>query len=173
MFNLAYSAGLLAFMVIKVLAPGFFARQDIRTPVKIGIIAMVANMVFNLILIFPLAHAGLALATSVSAWLNAFLLWRGLKVIGAWRSQPGWGKFGLQLALANGALVAVILWLNAPVNQWLAAGGFQRSQDMAILVIAGALAYFGTLALAGVRIKTFSPQVRYNPAPYHDVPNAY
>ena len=151
----AYSAGLLAFMVIKVLAPGFFARQDIRTPVKIGIIAMVANMAFNLILIFPLAHAGLALATSVSAWLNAFLLWRGLKAIGAWRSQPGWGKFGLQLALANGALVAVILWLNAPVNQWLAAGGFQRSQDMAILVIAGALAYFGTLALAGVRIKHF------------------
>jgi putative peptidoglycan lipid II flippase len=78
-----------------------------------------------------------------------------LKAIGAWRSQPGWGKFGLQLSLANGALVAVILWLNAPVNQWLAAGGFQRSQDMAILVIAGTLAYFVTLALAGVRIRHF------------------
>src|SRR5690554_5239986 len=66
----AYSAGLLAFMLIKVLAPGFFARQDTKAPVRIGVIAMVANMVFNLLLVFPLAHAGLALATSMSAWLD-------------------------------------------------------------------------------------------------------
>lgn len=86
----AYSAGLLAFMLIKVLAPGFFAREDTKTPVKIGIIAMVANMVFNLILIFPLAHAGLALATSLSAWLNGYLLWRGLRKEGRGRvSQAG------------------------------------------------------------------------------------
>ncbi|MCP1328729.1 murein biosynthesis integral membrane protein MurJ, partial [Halomonas sp. 707D4] len=70
----AYAVGLVAFMLIKVLAPGFFARQDTRTPVKVGIMAMVANMVFNLILIWPLAHAGLALATALSAFLNAGLL---------------------------------------------------------------------------------------------------
>ncbi|WP_404368355.1 murein biosynthesis integral membrane protein MurJ [Marinobacter sp.] len=151
----AYSAGLLAFMLIKVLAPGFFARQDTRTPVKIGIIAMVANMVFNLILVFPMAHAGLALATSLSAWLNTGLLWRGLKKEGAWRSQPGWGRFLLQLAVANGALVAVILYLSAPVDQWLAVGGLRRSADMAVLVTAGVAVYLVALGLAGIRLRHF------------------
>ncbi|MDX1634697.1 MAG: murein biosynthesis integral membrane protein MurJ [Marinobacter sp.] len=151
----AYSAGLLAFMLIKVLAPGFFARQDTKTPVKIGIIAMVANMVFNLILVFPLAHAGLALATSLSAWLNTTLLWRGLKKEGAWAAQAGWGRFLLQLALANAALVAVILYLSPPVADWLAAGGDRRSLDMGILVAAGGLTYFVALALVGIRLRHF------------------
>lgn len=151
----AYSAGLLAFMLIKVLAPGFFAREDTRTPVKIGVIAMVANMVFNLALIVPLAHAGLALATSLSAWLNGYLLWRGLRKEGAWQSQPGWPKFLMQLAAANGALAAVVLWLNAPVAEWLLLGGLARATDMAILVVAGVAAYFLTLGLAGVRLRQF------------------
>jgi putative peptidoglycan lipid II flippase len=151
----AYAAGLLAFMLIKVLAPGFFAREDTKTPVKIGIIAMVANMAFNLALIVPLAHAGLALATALSAWLNTLLLWRGLVREGAWRSQSGWPMFLLRLALANGVLAGLILWLNPPVNDWLAAGGLQRSQDMAVLVAAGLLGYFATLALVGVRIRHF------------------
>ncbi len=151
----AYSAGLLAFMLIKVLAPGFFAREDTRTPVKIGIIAMVANMVFNLMLVFPLAHAGLALATSLSAWLNGFLLWRGLRKEGAWQSQPGWPRFLLQILFANGALAAVILWLKPPVAEWLANGGYQRAADMAVLVAAGVFVYFLVLALTGVRVRHF------------------
>ena len=151
----AYSAGLLAFMLIKVLAPGFFAREDTKTPVKIGVIAMVANMVFNLALIVPLAHAGLALATSLSAWLNGYLLWRGLRKEGAWKSQSGWPKFLMQLAVANSALAAVILWLNVPVGQWLAFTGLQRASEMTILVVAGVLAYFVALALAGVRVRQF------------------
>lgn len=151
----AYSAGLLAFMLIKVLAPGFFAREDIKTPVKIGIIAMVANMVFNLILIVPLAHAGLALATSLSAWLNGYLLWRGLRKEGAWQSQPGWPRFLMQLLFANGALAVVVLWLAPPVPVWLENGGYQRAVDMVILVGAGVTVYFGALALAGVRVRHF------------------
>lgn len=151
----AYSAGLMAFMLIKVLAPGFFARQDTRTPVRIGVIAMVANMAFNLALIFPLAHVGLALATSLSAWLNTALLWRGLKKEGAWQSQPGWLRFGLQLMLANGALAAVIIYLNQPVDGWLAMGGLQRAREMGILVAAGVSVYFLALALAGVRVRHF------------------
>lgn len=151
----AYSAGLLAFMLIKVLAPGFFARQDTKTPVKIGIIAMVANMVLNLALIFPLAHVGLALATSLAAWLNTTLLWRGLIKEGAWRSQPGWPRFLTQLAFANGALAAVILYVQPPVDQWLAASGGQRALDMGILVVSGVAAYFVALALAGVRVRHF------------------
>lgn len=151
----AYSAGLLAFMLIKVLAPGFFAREDIRTPVRIGVIAMVANMVFNLILVFPLAHAGLALATSLSAWLNGFLLWRGLRRKGAWQSQPGWPRFFAQLVFANALLAGVILWLRAPVGEWLVMTGYQRATDMSVLVGSGVVVYFLALALAGVRVRHF------------------
>ncbi|WP_084694267.1 murein biosynthesis integral membrane protein MurJ [Marinobacter daepoensis] len=151
----AYSAGLLAFMLIKVLAPGFFAREDTRTPVKIGVIAMVANMAFNLALIVPFAHAGLALATSLSAWLNGYLLWRGLRKEGAWKSQPGWTRFLLQLGVANAALAAVILGLNGPVAHWLALSGLQRAAEMAVLVAAGVVAYFVMLAIAGVRLRQF------------------
>ncbi|UZD66769.1 murein biosynthesis integral membrane protein MurJ [Marinobacter sp. AN1] len=151
----AYSLGLLAFMLIKVLAPGFFAREDTRTPVKIGVIAMVANMVFNLALILPLAHAGLALATSLSAWLNAFLLWRGLAKEGAWKAQSGAARFLLQLAIANGVLAVVILLLNEPVSTWLAYGGMERALEMAVLVVAGVAAYFLALALVGVRVRHF------------------
>jgi putative peptidoglycan lipid II flippase len=151
----AYSAGLLAFMLIKVLAPGYFARQDTRTPVKIGVIAMVANMALNLALIVPLAHAGLALATSLSAWLNGFLLWRGLRKQKAWRSQPGWPGFLMQLLFANAALAGIILWLSDPASVWLAVGGYERMLNMAILVGAGASVYFVALALAGVRVRHF------------------
>lgn len=142
-------------MLIKVLAPGFFAREDTRTPVKIGVIAMVANMVFNLALILPLAHAGLALATSLSAWLNAFLLWRGLAKEGAWKAQSGAARFLLQLAIANGVLAVVILLLNEPVSTWLAYGGMERALEMAVLVVAGVAAYFLALALVGVRVRHF------------------
>jgi putative peptidoglycan lipid II flippase len=151
----AYSAGLLAFMLIKVLAPGYFARQDTKTPVKIGVFAMVANMVFNLALVFPLAHAGLALATSLSAWLNAGLLWRGLIKEGAWSWQSGWRVFLLRIGVANTALAGVILWFQPPLEQWLAADGFQRSTDMAILVAAGVAVYFFALAAMGVRVRHF------------------
>ncbi len=152
----AYSAGLLAFMLIKVLAPGFFAREDTRTPVKIGIIAMVANMAFNLALIVPLAHAGLALATSMSAWLNTAIFFGvDCRKEGAWKRQPGWPRFLLQLLFANGALAAIIVWLNDPVSVWLANGGYQRAADMALLVGAGVAVYFVALALAGVRVRHF------------------
>ena len=75
----AYLSGLLSFMFIKVLAPGYYARQDTKTPVKIGITAMVANMAFNLILAPIFGYVGLAIATALSATLNGFLLYRGLK----------------------------------------------------------------------------------------------
>jgi putative peptidoglycan lipid II flippase len=142
-------------MLIKVLAPGYFARQDTKTPVKIGIFAMAANMVFNLALVFPLAHAGLALATSLSAWLNAGLLWRGLIKEGVWRWQSGWPVFLLRIGVANAALAGVISWFQPPLEQWLNADGFQRSADMAILVTAGVAVYFIALAAMGLRVRHF------------------
>jgi len=115
----------------------------------------VANMVFNLILVFPLAHAGLALATSLSAWLNAGLLWRGLIKEGAWSWQSGWPVFLLRIGIANAALAGVILWFQPPLAQWLSADGFQRSADMGILVTTGVAVYFFALAALGVRLRHF------------------
>ena len=147
----AYAAGLLGFMLVKVLAPGYFARQDIKTPVKVGITAMAANMVFNLILIVPLAHAGLALATSMSAFLNAGLLLVGLVRSGVFQFHRGWGRFGLQLVLGNSALLVVLLVLNQPLEQWLAWGVMSRVGWVALIVVSGIVAYFVALGVGGMR----------------------
>ena len=151
----AYASGLMAFMLIKVLAPGYFARQDTKTPVKIGIIAMAVNMVFNLILIWPLAHTGLALATALSAWLNAFLLYRGLLKEGVYWLQKGWGKFLLQLFFALLSMAAVILTLLYYIPDWLLMSVFDRVAYLALVVISGGAAYFIALFLSGIRLRTF------------------
>ncbi len=149
----AYAAGLLGFMLIKVLAPGYFARQDTKTPVKIGIAAMVANMVFNLMLIIPLAHAGLALATSMSALLNAGLLLNGLVRSGVFKFHRGWGRFGLQLILGNSALLVALVALNQPLEQWLAWSVTSRVGWVALIVVSGMAVYFLALGLAGMRLR--------------------
>ena len=147
----AYAVGVMTFMLIKVLAPGYFARQDTRTPVKIAIACMVVNMALNLLLIWPLAHVGLALATSLSALLNAALLWWGLRKSGVYLAQPGWGAFALRLLLASLAMLLVILWLAADVSDWLAWGWQSRVWQMGLLVLSGAGAYVGALLLLGLR----------------------
>lgn len=148
---MAYAIGLVAFMLIKVLAPGFYARQDTKTPVKIGIIAMVANMVFNLILIWPLAHAGLALATSMSAFLNAALLGIGLAKAGVWHWQAGWGGRCLRLLAALLVLASCIYWGSPDVGVWEQWGATERAGRMTLLVLGGALGYGVTLVLFGLR----------------------
>ena len=149
----AYAFGLVAFMLIKVLAPGFFARQDTKTPVKVGIIAMVANMVFNLILVWPLAHAGLALATALSAFLNAgllgYLLYRQKVLI----FQPGWGRYAVQL-VGGSALMSVALYLIAPDWQaWLEFELWQRIRWVVGLVVLGGGLYFTWLTAFGLRLR--------------------
>ncbi|MFC0266514.1 murein biosynthesis integral membrane protein MurJ [Kushneria aurantia] len=151
----AYALGLIAFMLIKVLAPGYYARQDTKTPVTIGIIAMVANMVFNLILMWPLAHAGLALATALSAWLNAGLLARGLIRRGVLRFQPGWGRLALQLTVGCALLGALLLLVSPGWQQWLEWGIAGRLGVLGGLIAASVVVYFGWLGLAGVRVRHF------------------
>jgi len=148
---MAYALGLQAFMLIKVLAPGFYARQDTRTPVRVGIVAMVANMVFNVILIFPLAHAGLALATSLSSTLNAALLFRLLRREGVYRPLPGWPLFCIQLLLAN-ALMATLLWLGVgELSDWLESGAAQRVFHLVWLILGGLTVYVISVLIVGVR----------------------
>lgn len=149
----AYSLGLLAFMLIKVLAPGYFSRQDTKTPVRIGIIAMVANMALNLALIVPLAHAGLALATSLSAFLNAGLLLRGLLRDGVMRWQSGWSRFVAQLVLANLAMAALLVWLVPALEQWLSWGVWERAQMMALCCVLGGGLYVVVLGMGGIRLR--------------------
>lgn len=154
----AYAFGLVAFMLIKVLAPGFFARQDTRTPVKVGIMAMVANMVFNLMLIWPLAHAGLALATALSAFLNAGLLGYLLHKQGVLIFQPGWKRYSVQL-LGGSALMCAALYFIAPDWQdWLTFGLWQRVSWVTGLVVLGGSLYFAWLAALGMRIRDFKMQ---------------
>ncbi len=147
----AYALGLPAFILIKVLAPAWYAHQDTRGPVRIGVIAMGVNMVLNLLLIFPLQHAGLALATSLSAWLNAALLARGLYRKGWFRPAAGWGRLGIQVFGANLAMGLVLYFGAADAAAWLAASRLQRVLDLLLWVPLGGAAYFGLLFLAGLR----------------------
>ncbi len=148
---IAFCVGLPAFVAIKVLANGYYARQDTATPVRIGIKAMLANIVFNLILVWPLAHAGLALATSCSAMLNGLLLYRGLRAAGVYRPMPGWGRLAFTVIAANGAMGAVLVLGPPPMEWWIAAGALERSLELALWAGVGALAFAITLFATGIR----------------------
>jgi putative peptidoglycan lipid II flippase len=147
---MAYAAGLPAFMMIKVLAPHYFAHQDTKTPVKIGVIAMIANMGFNLILVWSLDHVGLALATSLSAWVNAMLLLRGLHQRGWYEIRGLPWKSTLQVGLALLLMVQVGWW--APTAAVLSDHAImERIGWTALLLIVSGLLYLVTLRLTGIR----------------------
>ncbi len=146
---MAYASGLLAFLLIKVLAAACYAQQDTRTPVRIGMIAMLVNMVFNLALIVPLQHTGLALATSLSAYLNAFLLWRSLRTV--YRPRAGWGLFCLRILVACGVMSLLLIWLAPPLSVWLEQSLWQRAWSLLVWVPLGGAVYIGVLLLGGMR----------------------
>lgn len=148
---MAYSAGLLAFMFIKILAPGFYARQDTSTPVKIGVITLVVNMVLMLAFIYPLKHAGLALATSLAAWVNAGLLWHRLRKDGAYLPQSGWWLYLARLALAGTVMAALLWWLAGDPARWHSWSAASRVGHLSLLILAGFGSYFAVLLLTGLR----------------------
>ena len=153
---IAYSAGLLGLILVKILAPGFYARQNIGTPVRIAIVTLIATQLMNAALIVPLKHAGLALAIGLGACLNAGLLYRQLRRHGIYQPQPGWGAFVLKVAAALAAM-ALALWLAmGPVPWWLAASGATRAAAVTGLVLLGGAAYFSSLWLLGFRLGDFS-----------------
>lgn len=150
----AYALGLLAFMAIKIFAPGFYARQNTRTPVRIGIIAMVANMVMNVLFYLSgMAHVGLALATSLAAFLNAGLLLRGLRKDGVFHYQAGWGLFLLRLLMANVAMAAFLLLVAGQWQNWLDWQMLHKVTQLAVLVIGGIGVYVVVLIICGLRMK--------------------
>ena len=147
----AYAGGLVAFVAVKVLAAGFHARQQMRTPVRIAVVAMIANVALNFALVGPFAHTGLALASSLAAWLNAGLLLKSLRNGGSFRPRHGWGKLLAQVVAAAVVLTALLLWLQGEPETWLSRGVFDRVAGLAGLVAAGAIAWFAVLAAAGLR----------------------
>ena len=157
----AYGLGLLAFMLIKILAPGFYSRQDTRTPVRIGIIAMVTNMLLNVAFVLPLyywyniGHVGLALATSVSAWINALLLLRTLRKNSIYLPCPGWLKFFGQLLIANLLLVVALIASNYYWTHWYEWGLLDRSWRLLIACLGGLSIYTLGLFVTGLRVKQF------------------
>jgi len=152
---MAYSTGLLSYMLIKVLAPGFYARQDIRTPVRIGIIAMVANMVFNLILAPFLSYVGLALATAMSASLNAYLLYRGLKLSGVYQLSKTSMVFLLKLVIASCLMAALLYWQTPSLAQWVQLSFTVQVWRLSALCVLAVVGYFLLLWLLGVRLQHF------------------
>ena len=151
----AYSIGLLGMILVKVLAPGFYARQNVRTPVKIGILTLCITQALNLALIGWLQHAGLALAIGLAACINATLLYRGLRRQGIYTPQPGWMKFCAKLILALLAMGGVLWAVSGDSNAWLTWSLSTRLFKLSLVVAAGAATYFATLALTGFRLKDF------------------
>ncbi len=153
---MGYGAGLLGLIAIKVLAPGFYARQDIRTPVKIAVVVLALTQLMNLVLVPYLAHAGLALAIGLGAMVNALWLLIGLIRRGAYTPSAGWARFSLQVLAASALLAVYLMWLAARVD-WVAlqAHAFQRVGLLALAVLGAALIYFISLTLAGVKLRQF------------------
>ena len=152
---IAYSVGLLGLIMVKVLAPGFYAQQNIRTPVKIALVVLVATQAMNFMFVGFLAHAGLALAIGLGACLNAGLLYYKLRQHNIYSPQPGWGMFVLKIALAIAAM-SVCLWAAAgSTEMWLTTSASIKVMRLTALVMLGTIAYFGTLWLLGFRLQDF------------------
>ncbi len=153
---LAYSVGLLGLVAVKVLAPGFYARQDLRTPVRIAIAVLVATQLLNLVLVPMFQHAGLALSISLGAWANAGLLLAGLLRRGDYRPSGGWAAFAAKV-LTAALVMASALVLTVPRFDWIAmqASPWQRIALVLGLVSAAGLLYLSTLALLGIRPRQF------------------
>ncbi len=146
-----FAIGIAPFMLIKIFAAGFYAKQDMRTPVRIGIIAMLSNMLLNVILIWPLKHAGIALATSLSAVLNMGLLYYFLQKNKIFLPRAGWKNFSFRLLFAN-TLLGICLWCGAgDINDWITHPALWRGLHLSILFVGSVVVYFIGLLLAGIR----------------------
>ena len=158
---MAYALGLPGFMLIKVLAPAFYSRKDPRTPVRIAVIALVTNMVLNLVFVVPMVwldiqgpHAGLALATSIAAWVNAGLLYHTLRRRAIYQPREGWSRLLLQAMAAGGLLAVVLIWAVTALDAWLAWSATQRIGQLLLWVGVGIVAYFAALRLTSLHLRS-------------------
>jgi putative peptidoglycan lipid II flippase len=155
---LGYSLGLPAIILVKILAPGFYARQVMKTPVKIASFTVVVTQTLAVIFAWPLGleQAGLTLAMSIGACCNAgLLLWLLLRKR-FYEPQPGWPAFFAKVCVASAVLAVVIVWLMGGDSAWLHAGALRKVAHLALVIGCAALAYFATLFALGFRLADFN-----------------
>lgn len=155
---LGYSVGLIGIILVKILAPGFYARQDIRTPVKIGILTLLATQAMNalFVLVLHMRHEGLALAIGLGSCANSAILFYLLRKRGIYQPEPGWGVYFAKVGVALLALGAGLWLAMGDAHYWLHAHGWERALRLAALVAGGIAVYFGVLFALGFRLKDFS-----------------
>jgi len=156
---IAYSVGLMGLIVVKVLAPGFYSRQDIKTPVRIAIVTLVMTQLMNLAFIGPLKHAGLSLSIGLAACLNASLLYWQLRKQNIFTPQAGWGRFLTRLFIAVIVMAAALLGMLYVMPDWAQGNMAHRLARLMVVVAVGVVAYFATLAVLGVRVKDFARRI--------------
>lgn len=152
----AYSVGLMGLIVVKVLAPGFYSRQDIKTPVKIAIVTLILTQVMNLIFIGPLKHAGLSLSIGLGACLNAGLLYWQLRKQNIFTPQPGWMRFLIRLVIAVLVMAGALVGMMYVMPEWSNGTMLYRLLRLMAVVVVGIVAYFATLAVLGFKVKEFA-----------------
>lgn len=155
-----YSMGLLSFTLVKVLVPGFYSRHDSRTPVRTGVVSVVANFVLNMVITVPWAragwiapHAGLALSTSLASFINAALLYRELRRTGVYTPTLGWGRLLMRVMIANVVMGGMLLLFSGQLSLWEGRGALHRAEWLCIWMLMAMLAYFGTLFAVGFRLR--------------------
>ena len=152
----AYSLGLVGLILVKILAPGFYARQNVVTPVKIGLVTLAATQAMNFAFIGPLKHAGLALAIGLGACLNAYLLYLNLRKKDIYVPAPGWLPFALKVVVSVIAMAAALWFAMGPAPQWLQAGWHWKAGMLAGLVLLGTVVYGACLYALGFRPRDFA-----------------
>jgi putative peptidoglycan lipid II flippase len=147
-----------AFIAVKVLAPGYYARQDTTTPVKIAIAAMATNMLLNLVFVgllmnkgFEGPHAGLALASSAAAYLNAILLYRGLRKQAVYQPEKGWARLWISVFIACASMGALLVFMTQDIDSWLQAGAILRVKNLGLIIGFGVILYVFTCMLTGLK----------------------
>ena len=148
----AFAVGLLALVWVKVLAPGFFARQDTKTPVKAGVIAVLVNLPFSFLLIGPLEHVGLAYAMSIAGFVNAGLLYWWLRLDRAYQPEKGWIPYVLRITVAAVLMGCVLGFFVEDSESWFRASTLDRVGLLARWVFVGGAIYFSSLYAMGIRI---------------------
>ncbi len=157
---MTYSFGMLFMSLVKVLAPGYFARQDTKAPLRASLISLGVNIGLNVTVVlpaarmgFPAPHALLAISTSISAAVNTFLLLRGLRKADVYTPSPGWSLFVVRIVAANGVMAAALIWLGGDLESWMSAGALARVGRCAMCIGVGASLYFAALYVFGVRYR--------------------
>jgi putative peptidoglycan lipid II flippase len=151
---MGYGSGLLGLVAIKVLTPGYFASQNIKTPALIGVVVLVITQGLNFLFVPMLAHAGLALSIGLGAMVNALWLLIGLLRSRTYEPQPGWARFALQVVAASALLAVFLMWANSSIP-WLAmhTEKFMRIMALALVVTGGVAIYFVAIWAAGLKLR--------------------